>query len=183
MIHSSCVSMFLHLHWKVMLLISLTFWVSLSGFEVTHLFFKYTSRSPVPLGFLSNWLLILRVAVFLRLSLLAQNKLKWFSAGSLVIQLKCWLWFCTCHTTGFHNWWSTNVLIGTKAVTLWAVRNSLVGNLHNVWASTSIPSSGRSLYLCLLALLQMLALVITIPLCIWGMWGVGRQFCIWGMWD
>lgn len=27
------------------------------------------------------------------MSLHTQNKLKWFGAGSLVIQLKCWLWF------------------------------------------------------------------------------------------
>lgn len=170
MILSSCVSMFLHLHWKVILLISLTFFVSLSGFEVTHLVFKHTSSSPVSLGFLSKWLLFWGEFSFPQVSLLAQNKLQWFSAGSVVIQLKCRLWFCTCYTTDFHSRWSANVLIGTKAVTLWGARNSLVGNLHTGWASTSIHSSEIPLYLCLLASLQMLAVVITILLCIWGIW-------------
>lgn len=81
----------------------------------------YINCSP---GFLSNWLHNSGV-IFLRLWLLAQNKLKWFSAGSLLIQLQCWLWFSTWHTTGFHNWWCTDVLIGTQDEALWAVKKLL----------------------------------------------------------
>lgn len=93
--------------------------------------------------------------------------------------------FCTCHTTAFHNSWNLDVVIGTKAVTLWAVTNPLVWNLYVLWAATSVPSPEWSLWFYVLVLLPMLALVITIPLCIWGMWdrwtanGIRRSlFCV-----
>lgn len=100
MIHSSCVSMFLYLHiWKVMLLISLTVVVSLSGLEVTHLLLEYIPRSAPPT-------VPLKLVACLRVIVTSCPR-----------QVEGIQW--TCHVAGCCNSRCRNVLIGTQDATLW----------------------------------------------------------------
>lgn len=149
MILSSCVSRFLHLLWRVM--ISLTPWVSLSGFEGTHLFSNIEVHLLYP--WCSSLLSCLFWEVFFlpHVSLLTWNKLKWFRAGSLISSVKMLIVILHVPHCWFPQGKQHRCLDGNKICNIISCeKHSSLWNLHVVETPTSIPTSGKWLYLCLL---------------------------------
>lgn len=128
-----------------MLLISLTLWVSLSGFEVTHLF------SNIQLHLLHPGVPPYSVACFescfflSQVSCLTWNELKWFRIGSpdkilIVILHIAHFWFPQGEKHKCLDWNKVCNFMGCEKI-------FVVWSLHVVEAPTSIPTPGRWLYL------------------------------------
>lgn len=170
MILSSCVSRFLHLLWRVM--ISLTLWLSLSGFEGTHLFSNIEVHlycilylwcsSLLSCLFWEVFFLTPRVTSHLKQVKVVQSWLP-DSPGKILIVIlhipHCWF-----PQGKKHECLDETLVCNYK---LW---EKLFGLKPAHCGSSSLYSYIWKMLLSLLAFfLQMLALGITILQCIWGL--------------
>lgn len=109
---SPAVSAAFHLLWRVM--ISLTLWVSLPGFEVTHLFLDIEVHPLYPWCFFLLSCLFWEFGFFYPMCYFSPET-SWSGSGLLPwfpeSRLKSWLWFCMYHTAGFHKRKSTKLQI------------------------------------------------------------------------